>query len=132
MVSRYLEAPGAPHWAAVKQILRYISGTARYGCCYKRGAGAPKLVGFSDSDFAGDKDDHKSSTGTVFFLGSSAVTWASQKQKIVTLLSCEAEYVAATSGACQGVWLCRLLGDLIIDAPTKVKLSVDNMSAIAL
>jgi hypothetical protein len=132
MVSRYLEAPGAPHWAAVKQILRYISGTVRYGCCYKRGAGAPTLVGFSDSDFAGNKDDRKSTTGTVFFLGSSAVTWASQKQKLVTLSSCEAEYVAATSGACQGVWLCRLLGDLIGDAPTTVKLRIDNMSSIAL
>jgi hypothetical protein len=73
MVSRFLEAPAAPHWAAVKQILRYISGTAGHGCCYKRGEGA--LIGFSDSDYAGDIDDPKSmTTGTIFFLGSSAIT----------------------------------------------------------
>jgi hypothetical protein len=86
MVSRFLEAPAAPHWAAVKQILRYIAGTANYGCCYKRGTGAPTLVGFTDSDYTGDRDDRKSTTGMVFFLGSSAVTWASKKQKSVALV----------------------------------------------
>lgn len=132
IVSRYLEAPAASHWAAVKQILRYISGTAAYGCYYKRGDGAPVLTGFSDSDYAGDIDDRRSTTGVVFFLGSSAITWTSQKQKVVALSSCEAEYVAAASAACQGVWLCNLLGELINDAPLSVKLRVDNMSAIAL
>jgi hypothetical protein len=116
----------------VKHILRYVSGTASYGCCYKRGTGALTLIGSGDSDYAGDIDDCRSTTGVVFFLGSSAVTWTSQKQKVVALSSCEAEYVAAASGACQGVWLCRLLGELISDAPLKAKLRVDNMSAIAL
>jgi hypothetical protein len=132
MVRRFLEAPAAPHWAAVKQILRYIAGTANYGCCYKRGTGAPTLVGFTDSDYTGDRDDRKSTTGMVFFLGSSAVTWASKKQKSVALSSCEAEYVAAAIGACQGVWLRGLLGELLGDAPLKTKLLVDNISAIAL
>jgi hypothetical protein len=45
----------------------------------------PTLVGYSDSDLAGDVDDRKSTIGIVFFLGSSAVTWASQKQKVVAL-----------------------------------------------
>ena len=47
-----------------------------------------------DSDFARDAEDHKSTTGVGYFLSGSLVTWASQKQRIVTLSSCEAEYVA--------------------------------------
>jgi hypothetical protein len=48
------------------------------------------------------------------------------------LSSYEAEYVAAAIGACQGVWLRGLLGELLGDAPLKTKLLVDNISAIAL
>ncbi|KAL5789684.1 hypothetical protein ACOSQ2_004572 [Xanthoceras sorbifolium] len=55
------------------------------------------LVGYSDSDWGGDIDDRKSTSGFVFFMGNTAFTWMSKKQPIVTLSTCEAEYVAATS-----------------------------------
>jgi hypothetical protein len=131
VVSRYMEAPSQAHWGAVKHILRYLKGTKDYGCRYGKGTDLkPFLLGYSDSDFAGDVVDRKSTTGVVYFLGGNMVTWVSQKQKIVTLSSCEAEYVAAA--ACQGVWLSRLVGDLLGTKEAQVKLLMDNMSAIAL
>jgi hypothetical protein len=133
VVSRYMEAPSKEHWTAVKRILRYLKGTKNYGCKYERGNKIkPILIGFSDSDFAGDLEDRKSTTGVVYFLGGNLVTWASQKQKIVALSSCEAEYVAAAAAACQGVWLSRLVADLLGVKETPVRLMMDNMSAIAL
>jgi hypothetical protein len=96
------------------------------------GSSAPTLVGFSDSDLGGDIDDRKSTSGVVFFLGDSIITWTSQKQKVVALSSCEAEYIAAAAAACQGVWLSRLLAEMLGTAPVKFKLLVDNKSAIAL
>ena len=134
VVSRHMEAPGKQQWAAVKHILRYLKGTINYGCKYERGTELkPMLLGYSDSDFAGDVEDRKSTTGVVYFLGNSLVTWASQKQKIVALSSCEAEYVAAAAAAaCQGVWLSRLIADMMGTKETPVKLLMDNMSAIAL
>jgi hypothetical protein len=126
IVSRFMEDPRAKHWAAVKQILRYLAGTVNYGCVYT------KLLGYSDSDLAGDVDDRKSTSGSVFLLGNSLVTWVSQKQRMAALSPCEAEYIASANAACQGIWLSRLLGELLgIQAP-KVKLLVDNKSAIAL
>jgi hypothetical protein len=62
---------------------------------------------------AGDVDDRKSTSGVAYFFGKSPVSWLSQKQKVVALSSCEAEYIAAATAACQGVWLRRLLGDLM-------------------
>ena len=133
VVSRYMEAPGKEHWAAVKHILRYLKGTLGYGCKYDKGAKLkPILVGYSDSDFAGDVEDRKSTTGIGYFLGSSLVTWASQKQRIVALSSCEAEYVAVAAAACQGIWLNRLIADMLGTKEMTVKLLMDNMSAIAL
>jgi hypothetical protein len=104
-----------------------------YGCIYKKlNTAETMLTGYSDSDLAGDVDDRKSTSGSVFLLGSCLVTWASQKQRVVALSSCEAEYIASANAACQGIWLSRLLGELLGIQTPKVKLLVDNKSAIAL
>ena len=61
-----------------------------------------------------------------------AVSWSSQKQSIVALSSCEAEYIVATSATCQAVWMIWLIRELTSDAKSSVKLMVDNQSAITL
>jgi transposase InsO family protein len=132
IASRFMEDPTATHWALVKQILRYVQGTSSHGCKYRRGEGEPVLLGYTDSDHAGDLDDRKSTSGVLFFLGNNIVSWSSQKQSVVAQSSCEAEYIAAGAGACQGVWLSRLIGELSGKAPAKFRLLVDNISAIAL
>ena len=87
-----------------------------------------ELIGFSDSDFAGDCHDRKSTSSHIFFFGWMAVSWSSQKQSIVALSSCEAEYVAT----CQAVWMNRLIGELTSNGESTVKMMVDNQSAITL
>uniref|UniRef100_A0A453EM98 Retrovirus-related Pol polyprotein from transposon TNT 1-94 n=1 Tax=Aegilops tauschii subsp. strangulata TaxID=200361 RepID=A0A453EM98_AEGTS len=128
-----MERPTTDHMAAIRHILRSVKGTLNLGCFYEKGAREnPQLLGYCDSDLAGDVDDRKSTTGMIFFLGGSPITWATQKQRVVALSSCEAEYVAAASAACQAVWLARLLGELLNREPDRVLLKVDNQSAIAL
>ena len=46
--------------------------------------------------------------------------------------SCESEYMAAAAGACQGVWLSRLLADLTGSKVQKFRLLIDNKSTIEL
>jgi hypothetical protein len=48
-------------------------------------------VGYCDSDLAGNIDTRKSTTGALFFLGKSLVSWQSLKQRVVALSSCEAD-----------------------------------------
>lgn len=131
-VSRFMEKPTTEHMAAVKRVLRYIAGTTNYGCQYQRKKDAVCLVGYIDSDLAGDVDSRKSTTGVLFFLGDNLITWQSQKQKVVALSSYEAEYIAATTVACQGVWLALLLAELGGEEGSAVTLKVDNQSAILL
>jgi hypothetical protein len=126
-----MENPTTEHLLAVKRILRYVAGTLNFGCFYKRKKDA-ELIGFSDSDLAGDIDTRKSTTGVFFFLGGNSITWQSEKQKIVALSSCEAEYVAGTTAACQGIWLTRLLNELKGTKVRAFELKIDNQSAIAL
>ncbi|KAG6414490.1 hypothetical protein SASPL_127292 [Salvia splendens] len=88
--SRYMENPTTSHFKAAKRILRYLRGTIDYGLFYSH-TNDYKLVGYSDSDWAGDNDDRKSTSGYVFYIGDTAFTWMSKKQPIVTLSTCEAE-----------------------------------------
>ncbi|KAK2437950.1 hypothetical protein QL285_022782 [Trifolium repens] len=131
VVSRYMEHPTTTHLKAAKRILRYIKGTTNLGLYYSV-SDDYKLVGYSDSDWGGDVDDRKCPSGYVFYIGNTAFTWMSKKQPIVTLSTCEAEYVAATSCVCHAIWLRNLLKELNFPQKEPTKIFVDNKSAIAL
>ncbi|XP_031285748.1 exopolygalacturonase-like [Pistacia vera] len=94
LLSRFMSNPRSEHWSALKWVLRYINGTSHIGLEYCKRYNSLDLVGFVDSDFAGDKDTRKSTTAYVFTLGGNCVSWKSQLQPIVALSSTEAEYVA--------------------------------------
>ncbi|XP_076922596.1 secreted RxLR effector protein 161-like [Bidens hawaiensis] len=125
-----MQAPKVSHANVIKQILRYVKATTGYGIKYCRDKGV--LNGYSDSSHNIDEDDGRSTTGHVFYLGLSPITWCSQKQGTVVLSSCEAEYMAASAAACQAVWLRDLVSEVIGKELHKVVLRVDNTSAIAL
>ncbi|XP_076901528.1 secreted RxLR effector protein 161-like [Bidens hawaiensis] len=91
--SRFMQSPTQAHAQAVKYILRYLRGSLDFGITYSRG-GNSMLHGYSDSSHAVDMDDGRSTSGTV------------------ALSSCEAEFIAATSAACQALWLRDLLSEM--------------------
>lgn len=74
--------------------------TTSFGLSYNKGE-SERLIAFSDSDYARDVDDRKSTSDYVLMLGSTAVSWSSKKQPVVTLSTTEVEYIATTSCACQ-------------------------------
>ncbi|XP_074346217.1 secreted RxLR effector protein 161-like [Apium graveolens] len=132
VVSRFMEAPTTKHQQAVKHILRYIQGTIEYGLEYKKAGSKRAVIGFSDSDLAGDVVDRRSTGGMCFYLDGNLIYWESQKQRVIALSSCEAEYMAATMAACQSIWLRGLLGELTGQEVGAVILCVDNRSTIKL
>uniref|UniRef100_A0A3Q7I212 Reverse transcriptase Ty1/copia-type domain-containing protein n=1 Tax=Solanum lycopersicum TaxID=4081 RepID=A0A3Q7I212_SOLLC len=79
-------------------------GTSDVGLIY--GGDTQCLVtGYSDSNYAGDVDTRRSMTGYVFTLGGSVVSWKATLQPTVTLSTTEAEYMALTEAAKEGIWL---------------------------
>ena len=72
LISRYMETSSIIHMKAVKRILRYLKGTLDFGLFYSSSKKF-KLVGYCDSDFAGDLDDRKSTVDFVFFMDDSAL-----------------------------------------------------------
>ena len=76
---------------AVVRILRYLKGTSSRGVFYKKN-GNLDLLANVDADWAGDRDDRKSTFGYFTLVKGNLVTWKSKKQKVVALSSAEAKF----------------------------------------
>lgn len=84
-MSRVKETPKETHRKAKKIILRYVNGANEYVILYTTTSDF-KLVGYTDSDWAGSIDDRKSTSGYIFHMGLRDISWASKKKPIVPLL----------------------------------------------
>ena len=93
IVSRYQSNPGMVHWIAVKNILKYLRKTRDYMLVYSGGDLNP--IGYTDFDFQSDKDSRKSTSRSIFTLGSGAVVLKSIKQSSIADSTMEVEYIAA-------------------------------------
>jgi hypothetical protein len=102
-VSRFMQQPTTEHQQAVKRIIRYIVGTLDHGLYYPKCPREARLVGYNDSDHAGDIDISKSTSKILFFFSKCLVSWQSVKQQVVTLSSCEAKYIAASTASIQAL-----------------------------
>ena len=63
--ARFCQNPGKVHWSAVKRILSYLAGTKTHGLLFS-GTGHTTIVGYTDSDYAGNKDTRHSTSGFIF------------------------------------------------------------------
>ena len=78
-------------------ILRYIKGTIDIGLVFKKDVtGKLKCIRYVDSDYAGDLDKRRSTTGYIFTLPQAPASWHSIIQSIVSLFTTEAEYMVMT------------------------------------
>jgi hypothetical protein len=129
-LSAFNAQPTTQHWQAAKRVLRYLQETKDKGLVYTRNSDNT-LAGYSDSDWASDKGDRRSTTGYFFMLNGNAISWNSKRQKTVAASSCEAEYMALFEAVKEFTWLSKLLEDLG-EPLEKFVVHCDNKSAIEL
>ena len=81
-LSQLMVEPRSVHWVAAKHVLRYLAGIVDFGLDYRRSDGI-RLVGYTDSDWAGSVADRKSTSVCCFSLGLLVVSWFRRKQNSV-------------------------------------------------
>jgi hypothetical protein len=116
---------------AAIQVVHYLKGTQLL--TLRLGGRKPiSLIGHTDTDYANDPDRCHSIMGYTFSLVSGSILWVSQKQKVVTLSSTEAEYIGTLEAVKDACWLRMLVCGIgiTIDSPTPV--FCDNNMAIIL
>jgi transposase InsO family protein len=131
LLSRFMQKPSQIHFGVGKRVLRYLQGTKEYGIWYKPKCNS-KLLGYTDSDWAGSVDDMKSTSGYAFSLGSGFFSWASKKQATVAQSTAEAEYIAAAEATSQAIWLRRILEEMGEIQDESSIIYCDNKSTIAI
>jgi hypothetical protein len=97
-----------------------------------RGEHPAQLLGFMDSDFANCPDTCRSVSGYCFTLGSNMITWSARQQKLVSLSTCEAEYIAASDASKEVAWLHTLLHEIKFMQPSATPLLCNNTGRITL
>ena len=126
-LARYLKAPTTLHWHAALHLLKYLAGTSSLKLVYGMSSG---LEGFCDSDFAGDVDSRRSTSGFVFTLHGGAISWQSKLQPTVSLSTMEAEYQAAGLAGREQLWLSQLA--VTLNLPESALIQCDNAAALIL
>eukprot|EP00253_Pinus_taeda_P013059 PITA_13059 len=110
---------------------RYLKGTQDFGIKYTQ-VDDFSLIGYSDSNFDGNKETGVSTSGYAMSLGSRAASWRSHIQSVPTDSTTKAEYVAEVEATKEIVWLRKILEDLQVKQVQSTPLMIDNTSAIKL
>ena len=128
-LARYTQNPRQAHWDALLHLLGYLLSHPHVGITYGTEGG---VRAYSDADLAGDLDDSRSTAGYVITVNGGATSWRSKLQASPAKSTCEAEYRAANSAACEVIWYNKLLPDLGCRLASPININCDNQSACAL
>jgi len=127
-VCQYLHSPTTVHWTTVKRIIRYLKFSENTGLLVRKKS--PLIVSaFSDADWAGCRDDRRSTGGFAVLLGSNVTSWSARKQPTVSRSSSEAEYKSMANATAEMIWVEQLLEELGVHLKTKPRLWCDNLGA---
>ena len=124
-VARNSENPSIGDWKKVINIMKYLNYTKNYKITYK---GQGEIIAYTDSDFAGDPKDRKSTSGYIIMMNNDPICWQSKKQTVVATSTAEAEYIATSECTKKVLWLRNIIYELFkIKKPFKIL--TDNLAS---
>ncbi|GJV91815.1 ribonuclease H-like domain-containing protein [Tanacetum coccineum] len=128
--ARYQARPTVKYLKEVKRIFWYLRQSYNMSLWYPKDFGFV-LIAYSDADHAGFKDDCKTTSGGLQFLGEKLVSWSSKKQDCIAMSTAKAEYVSLSACCAQVIWMRKQLLDYGYKH-NKIPMYCDSKSAIAL
>ena len=130
-LAQYASNPSPHHIRLAKYVFCYLKGTKDLKLVYN-GARGNGLYGHSDSSWADNPDDRRSTSGYVYLLAEAAISWCSRKQKTVAQSTTEAEYMQLADAGNQAMWYRMFLEELGYEVAAPIPILEDNQSAVNL
>lgn len=129
--SRFQNCYSEVHWKNLKNILRYLKHTQNFSLVFYKSHNLNcNLYAYVDSDFAGDVNDRKSTSGFCIKINKNMIFWHSKKQSIVAISSSEAEYVALASCVTECLFILQLLENMSLEIIKPIEIYEDNQACI--
>jgi hypothetical protein len=148
-LTRHFQDPKEEHWKAALRTLAYLKSTKSHGLvfegedvsdfrAYTKGVrehtdeeirNGVHLQAWSDSDWAGDKEDRKSTSGYFLQLGSCVISYRCQKQALTATSSTAAELIALSLATKEVLWQKKLFQDVFNTDAGAVSIMEDNQGA---
>ena len=115
--------------------MKYVLDTSQLRIEYDSGSmvnvnGKWKIVACCDSNFGGEKNPRNSVSGFFIYVGSYLVSWRSQSQKSVLLLSTESEYYAVSEVCTEIIFIKNLLEFLGVKIKYPITVQCDKVEEI--
>ena len=128
-VCLHMHDPREQHLASIKRILRYVKGTLSHGL-QLHSTLPDSMVTYTNADWTGCPDTHRSTSGFCVYLGDNLVSWSSERKHTVSRSSAEAEYHAVANADAEASWIRQLLHELHRPSPPATVVFCDNVSAV--
>ena len=112
VVARHVDDPSKRHRQAVLRIIKYALGTKDQSLTFERGPNLNLSV-YTYVNYAEKADDRRSVSGVAVTVGNSTESWSRSTQKIETLSTTEAEYVALRDGVKEGLFVKAVLSFIV-------------------
>jgi len=132
-LTKVLDKPTPAALKELKRVMKFVLDTENYGLKIEPTNLEEEewtMVGYSDSDWAGDKDTRLSISGFIIFLLGVPISFKSKQQRSVALSSSEAEYVALSEAAKEIKFVYQILSSMGLKVKTPIVVRVDNVGAI--
>ena len=115
------------------RCIKYVESTKHYGTfALKLTEDNFTINAFCDSDYAGDYEIRRSTSGFIIYINGSPIVWKSKGQERVAYSSTEAEYIAMSNVCKEIMFIIQLLQQMNVKVKLPAILNIDNMGAIYL
>ena len=133
-LSKMLDATTELAFKEMKRLIKYVLDTKEYGLKIEPKIGSKEnmwqVIGYSDSDFAGDRETRKSVGGFIIYLCGVPISWRSKSQQTISLSSTEAEWIALSETAKEVLFIAQILKSMGVEIEYPMTIYVDNLAAI--
>ena len=131
ILSRRVSNPRARDLNEALKVIKYLKHTQNYQLNFSADEDI-SLKAYTDADWASNPMDRKSTSGYIFLLGQSSISWTSKKQSCVALSTTESEFIAASLCCTECQWIQNLLKDSHITVESPTIIYEDNQPVIEL
>ena len=110
-VASFMQSPTKSAMVKLKRLVRYLVGFPQAEWAYSKQVVPKYLDVYGDSDWAGDEERKRSTTGVAEIFASHLLDTVSVTQSLVALCSAEAEFYACNRGTAGGLQTCHFLAE---------------------